>query len=163
MSKSSWDQADERGMQLALQEARTSFEQGGIPIGACLIVLNDSEPSGYKVLGSGHNQRIQRSSATLHGEISALENVGRLKAEVYRRATMYTTLSPCHMCTGAILLYNIQRVVIGENTTFMGGEDLLRQRGVELVVLDNQECKDLMASFISAHPEEWNEDIGQET
>ncbi|KAF4610173.1 hypothetical protein D9613_010277 [Agrocybe pediades] len=143
MSKSSWDQADERGMQLALQEARTSFEQGGIPIGACLIVLNDSEPSGYKVLGSGHNQRIQRSSATLHGEISALENVGRLKAEVYRRATM--------------------RVVIGENITFMGGEDLLRQRGVELVVLDNQECKDLMASFISAHPEEWNEDIGEGT
>lgn len=114
------------------------------------------------ILGSGHNMRIQKDSATLHGEISTLENAGRLKGNVYKNCTMYTTLSPCDMCTGAILMYGIKRVVMGENATFVGGEDYLRQRGVEVVNLDNQECKDLMAQFIKDHPEEWNEDIGTE-
>lgn len=115
-----------------------------------------------EVLGSGRNLRIQKSSATLHGEISTLENAGRLKGNVYKNCTMYTTLSPCDMCTGAILMYGIKRVVVGENDTFVGGEDYLRQRGVEVVNLDNQECKDLMAKFIKEKPEEWNEDIGTE-
>jgi cytosine deaminase len=106
---------------------------------------------------------MQDSSPILHGETAALENAGRLKANVYRRATMFTTLSPCSMCTGAILLYKIPRVVIGENETFKGEEDLLRSRGVEVVVLDNQECKDLMKKFIEEKPEEWFEDIGEPT
>ncbi|KAJ3872834.1 cytidine deaminase-like protein [Lentinula edodes] len=148
---------DQVGIQIALTQARKSFNEGGIPIGCSLLSVNGA------ILGAGHNQRIQKSSPTLHGEIAALEDAGRLKAGVYRDATIYTTLSPCSMCTGAILLYKIPRVVIGENKTFsMGGEDLLRSHGVEVVVLDNEECKELMAKFISEKPEEWNEDIGEE-
>ena len=131
-------------------------DEGGVPIGGCLV---DEEG---KVLGRGHNMRIQKGSATLHGEISTLENAGRLKGNVYKSCTMYTTLSPCDMCTGAIIMYGIKRVVMGENDTFVGGEDYLRQRGVEVINMDNQQCKDLMAQFIKEKPEEWNEDIGTE-
>ncbi|KAF7368687.1 Cytosine deaminase [Mycena venus] len=109
----------------------------------------------------GHNQRIQKSSPTLHAEIAALEGAGRQKADVYRTATLYTTLSPCSMCTGAILLYKIPRVVVGENVNFKGDEDLLRDRGVEVIIVDDQDCKDLMRRFIEERPEEWNEDIGE--
>jgi cytosine deaminase len=126
-----------------------------VPIGAALVV--DGE-----VLGAGHNRRVQNGSPILHGETDALERAGRLPASVYRRATMYTTLSPCHMCTGAILLYEIPRVVLGENRTFVGAEDLLRERGVEVVNLDNAECKQLMDDFIAEHPEIWFEDIGED-
>ncbi|KAJ7202145.1 cytosine deaminase [Mycena pura] len=143
------------GMKAAYDEASQGYMEGGIPIGAVLV-----DRAGV-VLGRGHNQRIQKSSPTFHGEISALENAGRLKAAVYREATLYTTLSPCSMCTGAILLYKIPRVVIGENDNFKGEEDLLRARGVEVTVMDNQECRDLMRRFILERPEEWNEDIGE--
>ena len=129
--------------------------EGGVPIGAALVV--DGE-----VVAVGHNRRVQQNSAIRHGETDALESAGRLPAAVYRRAAMVTTLSPCDMCTGAILLYGIPRVVIGENRTFVGGEDYLRARGVEVVNLDSQECVDLMNEFIAAHPEIWNEDIGQD-
>jgi len=156
-----WKTIDTHGLQLALEQARISHQQGGIPIGSVLLIQDEAQPKGYKVLGCGHNERIQKSSPTLHGEISALENAGRLRADVYRRATIYTTLSPCSMCTGAILLYKIPRVVIGENSTFMGEEALLRKDGVEIIVYDNEECKDLMRRFIAEKPEEWNEDIGE--
>jgi cytosine deaminase len=126
-----------------------------VPIGAALV-------AGGRLLGAGHNRRVQQGSAIRHGETDALENAGRLAANVYRTATMYTTLSPCDMCTGAILLYGIPRVVIGENRTFMGGEDLLRSRGVEVVVVDDLDCVEMMAEFIAAHPRLWNEDIGEE-
>jgi cytosine/creatinine deaminase len=126
-----------------------------VPIGAVLV-------SDGRVLGAGHNRRVQQGSAIRHGETDALENAGRLPARVYRAATMYTTLSPCDMCTGAILLYGIPRVVVGENRTFMGGEDLLRSRGVEVIVVDDLDCVALMAEFIAAHPQLWNEDIGEE-
>ena len=126
-----------------------------MPIGAALVVDG-------QVLGAGHNRRVQLGSAIRHGETDALEEAGRQPAAVYRRATMYTTLSPCDMCTGAILLYGIPRVVIGENRTFLGGEDLLRSRGVEVVNLDSAECKALMDEFIAAHPDIWYEDIGEE-
>ena len=115
-----------------------------------------------RVLGAGHNRRVQQHSAIRHGETDALENAGRLPARVYRTSTMYTTLSPCDMCTGAILLYGIPRIVVGENRTFMGGEELLRSRGVEVVVVDDLDCVALMAEFIAAHPQLWNEDIGEE-
>ncbi len=127
-----------------------------MPIGAALIGDDGT------VLGEGRNRRVQLRSAIRHGETDALENAGRLAASAYRRSTMYTTLSPCDMCTGAILLYGIPRVVIGENRTFIGGEELLRARGVEVVVLDSQACVDLMTEFIDAHPEVWNEDIGED-
>ncbi len=130
-------------------------DEGGVPIGAALVVDG-------RVLGVGHNRRVQLGSAIRHGETDALEMAGRQPAEVYRRATMVTTLSPCDMCTGAILLYGIPRVVIGENRTFLGGEDLLRSRGVEVVVLDSPECVALMGAFIAAHPDVWNEDIGED-
>ena len=145
---------DSRFLAIAIEQARLGRDEGGIPIGAALVVDG-------QVLGAGRNRRLQDGSAIRHGETDALENAGRLRASVYRRATMYTTLSPCDMCTGAILLYGIARVVIGENRTFVGGEDLLRSRGVELVNLDSDECAELMAEFIAAHPEEWNEDIGE--
>jgi creatinine deaminase len=116
-----------------------------------------------KVLGVGHNRRVQLGSAIRHGETDCLENVGRLPAKVYAASTMVTTLSPCDMCTGAILLYGIPRVVVGENSTFYGGEDYLRARGVEVVVLDDAECVAMMEDFIAAHPELWNEDIGEPT
>jgi cytosine deaminase len=139
----------------ALQEARTGLAEGGVPIGAALVVAGE-------VVATGRNRRVQQGSAIRHGETDCLENAGRLPASTYRRATMYTTLSPCHMCTGAILLYGIPRVVIGENRTFLGAEDLLREHGVEIVVLDDPECAALMARFIAAHPDLWNEDIGED-
>lgn len=137
----------------AVQAARKGLAQGGIPIGAALVVDG-------KVLATGSNQRVQQGSAIRHGETDCLENAGRLPAAVYARATMVTTLSPCDMCTGAILLYKIPRVIIGENKTFYGGEELLRSRGVEVVVLDDAECQQLMTEFIAAQPTLWNEDIG---
>lgn len=139
----------------ALEQARIGRDEGGVPIGAALVAGDGS------ILGVGRNRRVQDGSAIRHGETDALENAGRLPASVYRRSTMVTTLSPCDMCTGAILLYGIPRVVLGENRTFRGGEDLLRSRGVEVVNLDAQECVGLMAEFIAAHPEVWNEDIGE--
>ncbi|EJD07276.1 cytosine deaminase [Fomitiporia mediterranea MF3/22] len=157
---------DELGLYLALREAKISEAEGGIPIGAVLITqgaLNSSgkEYEDHEICCVGHNCRIQQDSAILHAEIAVLEGAGRRSAELYRRCTMYTTLSPCDMCTGAILLYRIPRVVIGENTNFLGGEAYLKSRGVEVVVMDNKECKKLMAKFIREHPEEWNEDIGE--
>jgi cytosine deaminase len=137
----------------AVEEAERGLREGGIPIGSVLVV--DGE-----IVGRGHNRRVQRGSAILHGEMDALENAGRLSAASYRRSTIYTTLSPCHMCSGAILLYGIPRVVIGENRTFMGAEELLRSQGVTLELVDDARCVDLMSSFIAASPELWNEDIG---
>ncbi len=139
---------------LAVDQARIGWEEGGVPIGAALV-------DGDRVLAVGRNRRVQMGSAIRHGETDCLENVGRLPATVYADCTMATTLSPCDMCTGAILLYGIPRVVIGENTTFYGGEDYLRARGVEVVVLDDERCKALMREFIARSPELWNEDIGE--
>jgi len=146
---------DDEFLAVAIEQARIGRDEGGLPIGAALVVDG-------RALGAGHNRRVQLGSAIRHGETDALEEAGRLPAAVYRRATMYTTLSPCDMCTGAILLYGIPRVVIGENRTFVGGEDLLRSRGVEVVNLDSAECKALMDEFIAAHPDIWNEDIGED-
>ncbi|NNF63020.1 MAG: nucleoside deaminase [Acidimicrobiia bacterium] len=137
----------------AVAEAIAGRDEGGIPIGAVLVVDGT-------IVGRGHNQRVQLGSPTLHGETAALENAGRLPASVYRRSVMYTTLSPCDMCSGAILLYEIPKVVIGENRTFMGNEEYLRQRGVEVEVADDGRCVDLMNTFIADHPDLWNEDIG---
>ena len=145
---------DEELLALAIAEARVGLSEGGIPIGAALAHEG-------KLLGVGHNKRVQLGSAIRHGETDCLENVGRLPASVYAASTMATTLSPCDMCTGAILLYGIPRVVVGENETFYGGEDLLRSRGVEVVVLESAECVAMMESFIAANPELWNEDIGE--
>lgn len=141
-------------MRAAIEEARKGLEEGGIPIGSVLV-------HGDVVLGRGHNRRVQRGSVVLHGEMDALERAGRQPASVYRECTIYTTLSPCAMCTGAILLYGIPRVVIGENRTFLGEEELLRSRGVEVRVLDDAECVEMMERFIREHPELWNEDIGR--
>jgi len=147
---------DEELLTLAIAEARVGLAEGGIPIGAALA-------QGDRLLGVGHNRRVQMGSAIRHGETDCLENVGRLPATVYSESTMATTLSPCDMCTGAILLYGIPRVVVGENKTFYGGEDYLRSRGVEVVVLDSQECVSMMEQFIAQNPELWNEDIGEQT
>jgi len=146
---------DEELLAAAIEQAEIGLAEGGIPIGAVLTV--DGE-----VVGAGHNRRVQLGSAIRHGETDALEQAGRLPASVYAKSTMYTTLSPCHMCTGAILLYGIPRVVIGENRTFLGAEDLLRANGVEVVNLDSPRCVELMTTFIAAHPTLWLEDIGQE-
>jgi len=140
-------------MLAAIEEARLGLQEGGIPIGSVLVHQG-------RIIGRGHNRRVQSGSAILHGEMDALENAGRQPASVYRESVIYTTLSPCPMCTGAILLYGIPKVVIGENQTFMGGEDLLRAKGVELQVLQDPTCIELMRSFIEARPELWNEDIG---
>ena len=137
----------------ALEQARRGRDEGGVPIGAALVVDG-------QVIAVGHNRRVQEGSAIKHGETDCLEAAGRLPASVYARATMVTTLSPCDMCTGAILLYKIPRVIIGENRTFLGGEELLRSRGVEVVVLDDAECIELMEDFIAREPALWNEDIG---
>jgi creatinine deaminase len=145
---------DREMLEIAKAQARAGLAEGGIPIGAALVV--DGE-----VLGAGHNRRVQLGSPIRHGETDALEAAGRLPASIYRRATMVTTLSPCDMCTGAILLYEVPRVVIGENRTFLGGEELLRSRGVETVVLDDEECVVMMEAFIAERPELWNEDIGE--
>ena len=147
---------DHEFLALAIAEARIGRDEGGVPIGGALVADDGT------VLGVGRNRRVQQGSAIRHGETDALENAGRLPAAVYRRSTMYTTLSPCDMCTGSILLYGIPRVVMGENRTFVGGEDYLRARGVEVVNLDSTECVELMNEFIAAHPEIWNEDIGEE-
>ena len=143
----------DRFMELAMAEAEAGMAEGGIPIGSVLVCDG-------KVLGSGRNQRVQLGSAVRHGEMDALENAGRHPAAVYARSTLYTTLSPCAMCSGAILLYGIPHVVIGENKSFRGEEDLLISRGVELEVLDDPDCIALMEQFIRENPELWNEDIG---
>ena len=138
----------------AIREARLGLEEGGIPIGSVLEL--DGE-----IIARGHNRRIQRGSPILHAEMDCLENAGRLRAEVLRRATLYTTLSPCDMCSGAILLYEIPRVVVGENKTFRGPEDYVRSRGVEVEVVNDTECIRIMEEFIQVLPELWNEDIGE--
>jgi creatinine deaminase len=140
-------------MRAAIEEAEQGFRERGIPIGSVLV--HDG-----RIIGRGHNRRVQRASAVLHGEMDALEAAGRQPAVVYRDSTIYTTLSPCAMCSGAILLYGIPRVVVGENRTFMGEEELLRSRGVTVDVLQDDTCIRLMTEFIEAHPELWNEDIG---
>ncbi len=142
-------------LQAAIDEARKGLSDGGIPIGAVLVHQG-------KIIGRGHNKRIQNNSVVLHGETDALENAGRLTASVYRQCELYTTLSPCPMCSGAILLYGIPRVIIGENLTYLGDEELLRARGVEVEVLQDETCIALMQNFISTNPGLWNEDIGEE-
>lgn len=137
----------------AVKEAEIGIAEGGIPIGSVLV-------HNGKILGRGHNRRVQKDSVILHGEMDALENAGRQPASVYKECVLYTTLSPCAMCSGTILLYGIPKVVIGENQTFMGDEDLLRARGVEVIVLNNKRCKELMDTFIAENPTLWNEDIG---
>ncbi len=141
-------------LRAAIAEARASRAEGGIPIGSVLVV--DGE-----IVGRGHNRRVQDGSVILHAEMDALENAGRLPASVYAKATLYSTLSPCDMCSGAALLYGIPRVVIGENRTFSGPEDHVRSRGVEIVIVDDPECIALMAEFVAAEPQLWNEDIGE--
>ena len=138
----------------AIDEARLGLAEGGIPIGSVLVI-------GGEVVGRVHNQRVQRGSAVLHAEIAALEDAGRLTAADYRHSVLYSTLSPCSMCTGAALLYGIPRVVVGENRTFQGPEDLLKVQGVVVEILDDVECLELMANFIAEHPDLWNEDIGE--
>jgi cytosine deaminase len=140
-------------MQAALEQARIGGAEGGIPIGSVIVHQG-------RIIGRGHNRRVQRGSAILHAEMDALENAGRQPASVYREAVLYTTLSPCAMCSGAILLYGIPKVVIGENRTFIGEEGLLRARGVQLEVLQETACIELMRSFIAANPGLWHEDIG---
>ncbi|MCK9473919.1 nucleoside deaminase [Sulfurimonas sp.] len=139
----------------AIKEAKLGLKEGGIPIGSVLVIDG-------KIVGRGHNKRVQKSSAILHAEMDCLENAGRLSASEYKKATIYSTLSPCDMCSGAILLYGIKRVVVGENTTFKGPQDYLQSRGVEVEVLDDKECCELMGSFIKKSPQLWNEDIGEE-
>jgi cytosine/creatinine deaminase len=147
------ESADGRFLAAAIDEARAGLAEGGVPVGAALAV--DGE-----LIATGRNRRVQWGSVIRHGETDCLENAGRLRASVYARATMYTTLSPCHMCAGALLLYGIPRVVMGENRTFLGAEDLLAAHGVEVVNLDVPACADLMREFIDAYPDVWNEDIG---
>ncbi len=144
----------DRFMQAAIAEARLGLKEGGIPIGSVIAYRGE-------ILGRGHNRRIQQDSAVLHGEMDALENCGRQPARVYRESVIYTTLSPCSMCSGAILLYGFPRVVVGENQTFMGEEELLRSRGVEVEVIQSAECIGLMKQFIASQPELWFEDIGE--
>ncbi|PLP86045.1 nucleoside deaminase [Pseudomonas sp. FFUP_PS_473] len=140
-------------MQAAIDEARAGLAEGGIPIGSVIVYEG-------RIIGRGHNRRVQSGSAILHGEMDAFENAGRQPASVYRQATLYTTLSPCSMCSGAILLYGIKEVIIGENSTFMGEEALLKSRGVHLQVLQDPDCIKLMNDFIADNPKLWNEDIG---
>lgn len=142
-------------LQAAIDEAKKGLAAGGIPIGSVLVIDNT-------IVGRGHNQRVQKLSPTLHAEMDCLENAGRLKPSDYRRATLYSTLSPCDMCSGTALLYNIPRVVVGENKTFKGPEDYIRSRGVELTILNDPECITMMEQFIADKPELWNEDIGEE-
>jgi len=141
-------------LQAAIEEAQQGLAEGGIPIGSVIVHRG-------AIIGRGHNRRVQKGSAILHGEMDALENAGRQPASVYRESVLYTTLSPCVMCSGAILLYGIPKVVIGENETFLGEEALLRGRGVDVEVLQDAACVDLMRRFIASRPELWNEDIGQ--
>lgn len=141
-------------LDIAIEEARIGLDEGGIPIGSVLVVKGE-------VVGRGHNRRVQRDSVVLHAEMDALENAGRLPPAVYREATIYTTLSPCDMCSGAVLLYGIPRVVIGENRTFLGAEEHLRRRGVQIEVVDDQRCVEMMERFIVEYPDLWFEDIGE--
>lgn len=141
-------------LEAAIEEARLGLAEGGIPIGAVLVI--DDE-----IIGRGHNRRVQRGSVVLHAEMDCLENAGRLAVSDYRRAILYSTLSPCDMCSGAVLLYNIRTVVVGENRTFRGPEDYLASRGVDLQLIDSDECFDLMQRFIRENPDLWNEDIGE--
>jgi len=141
-------------LEAAFNEAKKGFEEGGIPIGSVLVIDD-------KIVGRGHNRRVQNGSAILHAEMDCFENAGRLKASNYKRATLYSTLSPCDMCSGTSLLYKIPKIVIGENKTFQGPEDYLRSRGVELEILNDPECIRLMEDFIKAKPKLWNEDIGE--
>lgn len=144
----------DRFLEAAIAEAERGYAEGGIPIGSVIVHRGE-------IIGRGHNRRVQSGSPTLHGEMDALENAGRRAAAVYRESVIYTTLSPCAMCTGAILLYGIPHVIVAENRTFMGEEELLRSRGVRVDVLNDQRCVDLMTRFIREHPELWNEDIGE--
>ena len=144
----------DRFLDAAIAEAEKGRADGGIPIGSVLVI-------GDEIAGRGHNQRIQRGSVVLHAEMDCLENAGRLSASVYRKATIYSTLSPCSMCTGAILLYGIPQVVVGENRTFQGPQHLLEQAGIDVEVVDDQRCISMMTSFIAENPELWNEDIGE--
>ncbi len=137
----------------AIEEAIKGMDAGGIPIGSVLVIDD-------QIVGRGHNQRVQKGSAVLHAEMDCLENAGRITAADYRRATLYSTLSPCDMCSGAVLLYGIPRLVIGENRTFCGPEDYVKSRGVEVIVVDNLKCRQLMETFIKNNPSLWNEDIG---
>lgn len=141
-------------LEAAIDEAKKGMAEGGIPIGSVLVIDG-------KIVAKGHNKRVQKGSAVLHAEMDCLENAGRLNASAYRRATLYSTLSPCDMCSGAVLLYGIPKVVIGENKTFIGPQEYLRSRGVEVINLDNKECYQLMETFIKNNPELWNEDIGE--
>jgi creatinine deaminase len=141
-------------LEAAIEEARQGQAVGGIPIGSVLVIDNN-------IVARGHNQRVQKGSAVLHAEMDCLENAGRLTAADYKRATLYSTLSPCDMCSGAILLYGISNVVVGENKTFQGPEELLRQRGVAVTVTNSEECITLMREFIRDYPQLWNEDIGE--
>ena len=141
-------------LQAAIAEAKRGAAEGGIPIGSVLVIDG-------RIVGRGHNRRVQQGSAVLHAEMDCLENAGRLTAAEYRRATLYSTLSPCDMCSGAVLLYGIPRVVVGENRTFRGPEEYVRARGVEVEVIDNPECVELMTDFIAANPALWDEDIGE--
>lgn len=141
-------------LKLAIEEAQKGLDEGGIPIGSVLVLDG-------KVVGRGHNRRVQKGSAILHAEMDCLENAGRLKPAEYRRTVLYSTLSPCDMCSGTALLYRIPRIVIGENRTFQGPEDYVRSRGVTLEIVDDAECIQLMRDFIAARPELWNEDIGE--
>lgn len=141
-------------MRAAIDEAKKGLAEGGIPIGSVLVLDG-------KIVGRGHNQRVQQGSAVLHAEMDCLENAGRLTARDYQRAVLYSTLSPCDMCSGTVLLYKIPKVVIGENKTFQGPEEYVRSRGVELEILNDAECINLMENFIAARPELWNEDIGE--
>lgn len=140
-------------LEAAIEEAEKGMAAGGIPIGSVLVIDG-------KIVGRGHNQRVQKGSSVLHAEMDCLENAGRIKAADYQRATLYSTLSPCDMCSGAVLLYGIPTVVIGENNTFCGPEDYLRSRGVDVVIADDPKCRQLMQTFIKNNPELWNEDIG---
>ena len=144
----------DRFLEAAIEEARLGEREGGIPIGSVLVV-------GGRIVGRGHNRRVQRGSAVLHAEMDCLENAGRLRASDYAQSTLYSTLSPCDMCSGCVLLYGIPRVVVGENTTFRGPEEYLRSRGVELVLANDQTCIEMMRAFIAARPELWDEDIGR--
>jgi cytosine deaminase len=141
-------------LQAAIEEAKAGLAEGGIPIGSVLVIDG-------QIVGRGHNRRVQRGSAILHAEMDCLENAGRLQARDYRRSVLYSTLSPCDMCSGTALLYGIPRIVIGENRTFQGPEDYVRSRGVQLEIIDDPQCIELMRQFIAARPELWNEDIGE--
>ncbi|MCF8259701.1 MAG: nucleoside deaminase [Melioribacteraceae bacterium] len=141
-------------LKAAIDEAKSGLSEGGIPIGSVLVIDG-------KIVGRGHNKRIQNGSPILHAEMDCIENAGRLKASDYRKATLYSTLSPCDMCSGSVLLYGIPRLIVGENITFKGPEDYLKSRGVDVVVENNEECINLMEKFIESSPDLWNEDIGE--